>query len=261
MKQKLFIMLVLMATTFQLRAQNMNKKTERALKKAIGYDLDDYKIYSYPTNNFGLGTSCDNKWKMSTNFLCDTWRCLQLPMVTDSSKDWINLFGYASMGEGGPIKDSQEVTKDYVLGFAMPKIFQIISIGLNIGINNNNISSVTINKGIKRFLDRSKFDSMMQKRTQDDYKNNYDQHKLVVVTSDFIFDGFSVTINLNDSLSGSLDAKIGNDSLSQILSGDSLQIKVKRVKKGQYQLSSPRPIIFAVAVKKQPHSGGLKSQK
>lgn len=58
-----------------------NQTLREKLVSALGPDINDYQVLSYPTNNFGVATTYEPTSSDIANdkdFLCSTWKCLGL---------------------------------------------------------------------------------------------------------------------------------------------------------------------------------------
>src|SRR4051812_6539361 len=80
-------------------SQSENEKSLIAMKHAIGSIIDKYTVYSYPTNNFGVGTSCRNKWVPQGVMVCDMVSNFGLDTVKENEMQWKNVNGYAYYGK------------------------------------------------------------------------------------------------------------------------------------------------------------------
>lgn len=138
-------------------AQGYNKKTIKAIKKAIGDDLKGYKIFSYPTDNFGVITSYESKVDNTTQ-ICATWSCLgygSTDIPTDKTK-WINVDDYASVGGGAQVTLDDKTQKKLAVNTILPKIYNVID--LDAGLDKSSLvsTSLVIGKAYKRYVEKQK---------------------------------------------------------------------------------------------------------
>ncbi|WP_431294145.1 hypothetical protein [Pedobacter sp. P26] len=108
MSRLLLLSLMVLLGSVTANAQNYNKLMGKAIKKAIGNDLKGYETFSYPTDNYGLITSFDNKSTKAKNFLCDMWNCIGQERPATSSPDWLSMKGFAAVGAGGSVDLTDE---------------------------------------------------------------------------------------------------------------------------------------------------------
>jgi hypothetical protein len=240
---------------FKSFAQNLNSISEASLKKAIGYDISNFKIYSYPTNNFGVGTTCKRKWNLNDNIACDMVKTFGLSDLPDTSKKWRDVNGYAYFGNGGPITEKDSINKIYGLGLLLPKILKILNIDLGGGIENTKSISLTIDSARKRFLIYDNYINYVKSQPKDSrIYSSWNANHLVVATADFVLLGYSLYIKKNDSFGIRLNAKLDsvlNVSKSLTFDKDSLGFQIKKSKDGIYSIGSSRPVVFAIYVQKQ----------
>lgn len=238
---------------------SLSNRSENALKKAIGYDLNGYKLYSYPTNNFGIGTSCVRRWDPNSLMVCDMIKCFGLENTAVNSYAWKSVNGFAFFGEGGTISMNDTINNILGIGMLLPKVFKVLSLDFNGGINNSRSVKVTIDSALKRHLI---YDSLVRYvRSLPDgsqMRSAFNNRRLALVTSDFVLLGYKVEINPKDSFGINLTARL--DSL--LTSQDSIQVNkeflslnVSRSANGSYTILSKRPVVLAVSVRRQRSLG------
>jgi hypothetical protein len=252
---KCLICFISLFLTQYLYSQKLSTLSLKKLRENIGVDLKGYEFYSYPTNNFGVGTSCINKWIPKGNMVTDMIESYGLSNIPSSNYSWKTVNGFAFMGEDGvSIKVNEDLQSVFTLEMLLPKILNILN--LNTSLKNNNVKSLslTIDSGYKRFLNYTKFIKFIEASPGSEIQKAYARKKLLVATSDFIVAGFSLTISKSDSLGGTLITKL--DSLIKsgknvIMDKASLEMAISRNTDGSFTIVSRKPIIMAVFVKKQ----------
>lgn len=242
--------------------QNYNKIMGVAIKKAIGSDLKDYQIFSYPTDNFGLITSYENSVS-DANFLCDMWNCIGINNTNSNTANWLNLNNFAGIGGGGTIELSQRKKNKVTVDAILPKIYDVI--GISGGVNKNRTTDIDIVIG-KAYLRKLRRDEIIQ------YINNLDNSKslkraynngtLVLVVADCVIENLSVSVKVDDEISAKLDAKLGiagTTIASKIFQDLSLSVSAEKNSTGHYTFKITHPVIFARLTKKIPSTGSLET--
>src|SRR5258707_443445 len=96
-------------------SQDYQDMTQSMLKKLVGSDYKKYFWFSYPTDNFGVGTMYETpanvtKLNLDENYLCASATCLQLtdPSAETNELKRLKLSGFADVGEGAAITLNQK---------------------------------------------------------------------------------------------------------------------------------------------------------
>jgi hypothetical protein len=250
-----FLLTILLYTTVGVYAQDETQAALKAMKRSIPM-ITDYTIYSYPTNNFGVGTSCRNKWVPKGVMVADMINSFGLDSIKDSDTRWRNVNGYAFYGTNpSALNITDSVTQNYGFQLLLPKILKVLSI--NIGFTNQRSRSfkLTIDSGVVRYLKYDRFMKYVKSDSNDALTQAYKDKKLIVATADFVILSYSIEITPTDTLGANIGAKL--DSLLKIgksftlSAGDSLGLKYARQQHGNYKVSSNSPIVFAVKTMKQ----------
>lgn len=239
-------------------AQNYNKIMGKSIKKAIGDDLKGYKVFSYPTDNFGLITSYENSLS-EDNFLCDMLNCVGFN--DPNGANWLNLNDFAAVGGGGAISLKEKKKSKFAIEVLMPKIYDVV--GINAGFEKEKETEITLNIG-KAYIRKLRRDKIV------DYINSLDNSKsikrafingsLVLVVADCVIDNMSVTVKVNQKISTKLDAELGitgSTVAAKVFQDTSLSVQFEKKSEGVYTFTISHPVIFARLIKKQPGAGYL----
>lgn len=252
--------LLIVFASFTNQAQNYNKIMGKAVKRAIGSDLKGYKVFSYPTNNFGLITSYQNSMD-DTNFICDMWNCIGVDNPPVDSKDWMSLNNFAGYGGGGTINLSQSKKSKLAIKVVLPKIYDVVGITSGFDKDKTTQIDISIGKAYLRKLRRNEIIEYINKLGNDhSLKKAYNNGNLVLVVADCVIEDLSVVVKVDDATSLDLDAKIGvagNSVGEKVFKDASLSVKVEKINKGQYSFKVSHPVIFARLPKQQPGAGQL----
>jgi hypothetical protein len=244
-------------TISSTKAQSLNSRMATAIKKAIGSDIKSFKTYSYPTDNYGLIT-CYSKRINDKRFLCDTWNCIGFQSSPNDAKNWLDINGYAALGGGGPIELNEETKRSYALNIALPKIINVLNLGIGFNAQSTQNVQLTIGKAYKRNLRK---DSLIKYFSDPDVtssaKNEFNAGTLRLIVSDLVIENMAVEVTLDKTTTDSLEAKFGNNETSKVFSDASLSFKVEKVTKGTYKFSIDKPVIYAYLSKRQPSAGAL----
>ncbi|HEY4323621.1 MAG TPA: hypothetical protein VGN20_06535 [Mucilaginibacter sp.] len=240
---------------------NYNKIMGKAVKKAIGSDLSDYSIFSYPTDNFGLVTSYQGI-VADTTFICDMWNCIGVNNPPSSIDDWLKMSDLAGVGTGGSIDLTERQQQQIAANVILPKIYDIV--GVNGGFKSNKTTQITISIG-KAYLRKLRKDAIIAKINSLDnssaLKKSYNTGSLVLIIADCVIDNMSVDVQVDSETAANIDAKIGATSgtavASKIFSDASLSVQVDKTTSGKYSFKVTHPVVFARLAKHQPASGTL----
>ncbi|GEM_PF-3205531 len=221
------------------------------LKEAMGKDYRDYEAVSYPTDNFGVLTiySADAADPRRRNFECATWSCLGVSPVPALTDSFMTVRGLADIGQGGPVKFSDQDKSTFVLTALLPKLFAVL--GLNNSYSDNKVTIVSVDMGGAwyRQLDRPRFFAYMDSlpagnRLHDAFQSG----RLSVVVGDVVLKTMNATVTLSQDLKDSLDAKLMGGTK---VGDSSLGMTVAKSVSGQYTITNDHPVIVLRAIKRQ----------
>ncbi|MBL7743140.1 MAG: hypothetical protein JNN00_06645 [Chitinophagaceae bacterium] len=262
MKKKFGMLLILLLTfpvlVFSQRPAAASASATEAVKDAIGSDIKKYTAYSYPTNNFGVGTSCKGQWLPRGIMICDMATCFGLTAVSQNSQAWKNVNGYAFFGQGGPLTLNDTLNQQYGVGVLLSKILGVLNI--NMGMERKQTKSVklTIDSAVLRFLNFEKYKQFALSGTNSLLKDSYLAKELVVATSDFVLMDYSIEISPVDSFGINLITKLNEaikDNTNPQKMQDSIGVGIRRERNGTFSLKSSKPVVFAVFIRKQKQIG------
>lgn len=252
------VLVLLMPFLTGCNPPNYGDIMRNAFKAALGQDFKEYQFRSFPVDNFGVLTMYDGTYDPS-NYLCGTWSCLgvapnQLP--TDPTA-LLDVNGNVDPGRGGNISLTTDQQQGIGVNVVVPQILGILSV--NGGVNWQKHVTVTLvaTGGHQRFVVAQKLaDFLNGLPTNDVRRTAYNKGTLTVVISDLVVDSMNVTIDLDSTLTGTLDAK-----LSQALQGKTgtiigqgadLSFKVTSATTGHYQFATVSSVIVAMLPKTEP---------
>lgn len=227
----------------------------RAVRNAVGHDVDGFRFFSYPTNNFGVGTSCRNKWNVNGYMVCDMIHCLGLDDIAAGTKSWKNVNGYAYYGDGPGVTLTDSVKKTFGFGALLPKILNVLKLSLRMSNSQSSSVSIIIDSAVVRHLDFTKFMKFAtDPNSPSALRKAWDARRLIVATSDFAILKYSVEVNPVDSFGFEFASKL--DSILKInsnvtLNRDSLGINITKLGNSHYSISSNTPLVLGVYVQKQ----------
>lgn len=263
MRKKILLTTVILGFTFysiEANAQNYNRIMGKAIKKAIGSDLNGYQIFSYPTDNFGLITSYENSVS-DANFLCDMWNCIGINDMNHTSINWINLNNFAGVGEGGTIELSQKKKSKVAVDIILPKIYDVIGVSGGFKTDRTTEVNITIGKAYLRKLRRNEIIGYINNlENTNSIKKAFINGDLVIVVADCIIENMTVSVKVDQETSAAIDAKLGVSGSSiaaKVFQDASLSVSVEKSSSGSYMFKISHPVIFARLTKKQPEAGSL----
>ena len=245
-----------------------------AVKQAIGPDVKDYQALSYPTNSFGVATvyapSTTGKTVRDEDFLCETWKCLGVDVgATPSDADAVlrlrvRSVEYAAVGGGGPVKLDTNSSNDYAFKVALPKIAQVLNLG--VGLDSKSATKVDLELGpaTKRLLNKPDFVAYINGTegagpTKTALQQAFAQGALVVVVGDVVVKSVKATITASKELAPQVDAKLGG-LVSKVFSDAEASFKVTKKSDSTYEVESVGPVIALRLLRAQPGAGLLGAQ-
>lgn len=223
----------------------------KAVKQSLGKDVKGYYAFSYPTNNFGLITTFENK-VATENQYCAMTECLYGFNISNN-EGWLTLAGLADVGTGGPISISEKKKTKISVNAVLPKLWNAVQI--EDGVDNVREVKTTLEIGPahKRFLNKMKFEDYINSLPQDNrYKQKYESGNLILITSDIVVENLFVKIEVGDSLSTILDAGIKSGQIVENLGKVDLNAKFEKTSYGTYELTINRPVIVLRLAKEPP---------
>lgn len=262
MKKRTSTIILIICTIFctESFAQNYNKIMGKSIKKAIGFDLEGYQIFSYPTDNFGLITSYENS-VTDTNFLCDMWNCIGVNDANSKSANWLTLNNFAGVGGGGTIELSQRKKTKVAVEAVLPKIYDVVGVTGGFKKERTTEINITIGKAYLRKLRRDEITNYINNLDNTkSVKKAYNNGNLVLVVADCVIENMSVSVKVDQETAADLDAKLGISGTTiaaKVFQDLSLSVKVEKSSSGTYSFKVTHPVIFARLTKKQPGAGSL----
>ncbi len=258
MINRIIVTVLFLFFILNVNSQSLNSRMSSAVAAAVGGDIKGFKIYSYPTDNFGVITSYDKRIN-DKKFLCDTWHCIGLNNVPQDPNNWLTVNGFVATGGGGPIELDEQTKKSYALSVALPKIADILNINAAFDNSSTQNISLTLGKAYKRKLLKDSLIAYFNKpEVKSLAKDAFNSGRLRFIVSDWVIENMSIVVTLDATTTASLESKLADDS-SKVFNDASLSFKLERLKKGTYKFSMDKPLIYAVLSKRQPSAGSLGS--
>jgi hypothetical protein len=223
-----------------------------------------YTWFSYPTNNFGLGTTfvLDNSADVPSeaNQQCATWRCIGMESAIPTDPEQMRNFGgYADVGgNGGIITLSETEKRDIAVGAVLPEIYKVLSLDANATSSRTVKTTLSLGRVYPRTLARQKFvDYVKALPAGDQRKMAWDKGMLAVAIADYMIDSMDVDISLDTARDLALNAKL-TEAVNKVVGKDTaVKFKVTSSVNGHYTLSVTQPVILATLIRKQPRGGVL----
>jgi hypothetical protein len=248
-----------------------SKAFAAAVKDAIGLDVKDYQALSYPTNSFGVVTTYKSpgqgKAVADGDFLCATWKCLgvEAAAAPTNADDVlaVRLEGveYAAKGQGGTIKLTAEHANEYALKVVLPKVQQVLNLG--VGLDSKSVVKVELELGpaTKRLLSKPDFlayleGSKRQTPTKIGLQKAFAQGALVLVVGDVVINSIKATVTTSKEVAPSVDAKLGGLT-SKVFSDAEASFKVTKKLDATYEVESTGPVVALRLLREQPGAGQL----
>ena len=223
----------------------------KAVQDALGDDFKKYHAFSYPTDNFGLITSFDGAAQAGDQ-ICATFSCVG--RIPANDREWLEVFGYADVGDGGVITLDEKTKKKIALQTILPKMWEVLEIAGGFSSETTTTTSLDLGPGHVRFLNKLKFKKFVDNLSADsEYKIKYANGDLTIVTSDVVLSKMTVTVEVSQETAINLDAKVG------LVGGNKgkLGFNLSKVGEGKYTLVVDHPVIVLRLRRKQPQAGGL----
>jgi hypothetical protein len=248
----IFVMLTCAIFTIFLLS-NRRYQSGNVMQKGIGKDISDFFLYSYPTDNYGVGTSCAGAWMPEGMILCDMKQTYGLNLVTTDQEAWKTVNGYAYVGVGGEVVLDDSLTAEYATNVLLPNIMN----KLNICATANEINHVhlRITGAMIRYLNYGAFKHYVMSGANPALLTAWNNKSLLVATADIVLTSYTLEIypqeNYRASLRATFNAAINNMSTSQ----DSMGIGISVQKNGQLLLRSNKHVVLGVYISRQTKTG------
>lgn len=253
MKRKFFWSVATIVAILLTSCSSYSSIMRKSVKKALGKDFKGYYAFSYPTNNFGLITSFENKLA-NENQYCAMVECLDGINISNRN-EWLNIQGLADIGQGGPIKLSENKKTKISIDAVLPKLWSVLSLDGSFSNEREVKTTLDIGPAYVRFLNKKKFDEYINKLPDNNkYKQKYDQGILIIITSDVVVEYLTVKIGVDNQLSTRLDAVIDAGQLDAKFKNFNLDAKFAKTSSGIYELTIDKPVIVLRLAKKRPSS-------
>lgn len=239
-------------------ATEYNKLTVEKLRSLVGDDFASHRWFSYPTDNFGVGTAFASKASFDNSVsLCDSAYCLG---VTPASfADWLSVGGFAGVGKAGPTitLTSEEETK---LNAELngPKIAQLVDLGASVDFSRGVTTKISLGKAYPRRLRlQPTMERINSLPSTDLIKKAFDGGTLVLIVSDLVMEALTVSLCVDQKVNPSLKAKL-DSSIGQLVGANaSMAVKVENSESGCYTLQAQQPVVVATLAAEQPAAGTL----
>jgi hypothetical protein len=215
----------------------------------------DWRPVAYPTDNFGVGTLYDGTG--AGTLLCDTARCLGLP---DNKTETLNAKGFIAFGEGAAVNLSDEQKKSLTISAVLPKVFAILGLSgkydsKKVVVTEAQLGSAVIRRAVKGEIGKQITDHPPTAATT----TANQQHRIRAVVADLVVQSMLAKVKLDQSTAAEVKATL-EANVGKVLGKDaSFEFQLGGGQNGTYELKVTRPLIAAVAVKKQPRTGLLSS--
>ncbi|WP_461642679.1 hypothetical protein [Labilibaculum euxinus] len=257
MKKNFTIGLVLAIVMLLSSCSSYNSIMRKAVKKSLGKDFKDYYAFSYPTNNFGLITSYENKLA-NENQYCAMVGCLD-GIDIPNNKAWLHLDGLASVGTGAPIRLTESKKTKISVDAVLPKLWNALQIDASVQNERKVETTLNIGPGHVRFINKKKFEEYIESLpSTNKYKQKYESGDLILIVSDVVVEYLSVKIKVDNALAAKIDAEIEAGGIGEKLGKADLNAKLETSTSGTYELTIDRPVIVLRLAKKQSRKKGFR---
>lgn len=230
----------------------------KRIRQALGDDLKGYLFYSYPTDNFGIGSTYRLRKKTDkpddNTFQCATDKCLGAKSLSDPKLD-----AFISKGGGGAITIKETDQKAIVAGLALPLIKQVVGVDAGTKVSSKTTISLQFGKATKRKLERDPFGKFLGPTggASASLKDAFRLGELAVVVADVVVDRLDITICVDKASDSKLDASL-KGKVGQVVGGEAgVKMSVTTGADGCYSLAASNPLVVAILTKTQPAGGQL----
>lgn len=249
---------------------NYSQGYKDAVVKAFGSDYKNFHVFSFPVDNFGVGTIYVNmpnfQEKNVTNPLyrrCIGAECYgvqDVPLLAppwdpsdEASKRYWSLNNHANLGKSGSISIAEKSQQEAAIKVIIPEIYKIVGGKLSFEEKWVKTSTFKFGSALVRDLKRQGAESYIKNHPDAAILKAYTDGKLIVTVADVVLTSVSMNTCLDLSVASELQAKlldsVNNSNGTAVLKGASIEIKVSGGKNGCYELVANHPVIAAVLVK------------
>jgi hypothetical protein len=238
---------------------------QKKVATALGNDFREYRFFSYPTNDYGVGTAyvlpSVSDAPSDKNFFCDSQACLSGSGPTIDASD-LTLGGYAAVGGGGgTIALSEKEQSSISANLVLPQVYGLLKVGASAGSKSGVTTSLTIDQAYPRKLQRGRVYGLLSAQGVADshLKEAFNKGTLAFVVGDVVIKAMTVDICVDKASNAALDAALSSNVGKVLGSGSSFSVQVAASTTGCYKLMTSKPVVAAALVAKQPKAGGLEA--
>lgn len=241
-----------------------SKFMQSKLKAALGDAVDDYRPFSYPTDNYGVGTAYTSDGSRVTlddrDFLCDTWNCFGVSPLPTAPAKLLSLNDFAAVGAGGAVTLTDAEKREFSLKVLLPELYALFNIGAE--ISQTRVTTTTLQFGTAYFrkLRRMNFATFIGGLGDANMlKQAYNQGRLSIVVADVVVSDLRLTIKVDQQSQASLDAAFTPGTALKEVGNLKLGAKLSKGVQGTYTFEVTRPLVVMRLAKRQPSAGVLGS--
>lgn len=226
---------------------------QNQLRSFLGETFKSYSWISYPTNNFGIGTSFYLKERGDSptddRQICATYSCLSTTKNQQPPSDHDSLIkvnGFADIGTGSSLQLTENDKSQILAALNLKKLIQKLTLGAELKIERDLNIVIDIGKAYRRSINKDKLCTFLkQLPPESQMLVAFLEKKLSIVVSDVVIDGFSINVTTSGGVSASLDAKL-DSAIGKVLDTDTgLALNVEKTGNGAYLLKAAEPLIVA----------------
>jgi len=213
----------------------------------------DWRPVAYPTDNFGVGTLYDGTG--AGTLLCDTVRCLA---VSDNKTETLVSKGFIAAGRGDAVTLTDTQKKSLAIEAILPKVFAALGLGGKFDRNKVVVTEMQLGNAVIRRAIKGAIGRQISAHAPTPETTTASQsHTIRAVVADLVVESLSAKVTLDQSVEADVKATL-DKSIGKVVGSDaSLEFKLGGGQNGKYDITFSRPLIAAVAVKRQPRTGFL----
>jgi len=209
--------------------------------------------FSFPTDNFGVGTTYLSQGKTvnlddTHNELCATWSCLNKDgSIPKDEITRLTVMGYADSGSGADIRLDETNKMNLAATAWLPAIAKLINLNANAGYTNEIATSFEFGRAHRRKLNLNRWIYYWRTNNSPDMavtRTAYFQDKAGTATEDLVVDSVTATIRPKGNATASLKAALTNAAIKGVVGeGATLAGAVTQNKDGSFTFKTVSPVV------------------
>jgi len=262
----LVVSLVVASLSPQLMGADYSKEMRKAFEKAFKGDFKQYQFFGTPVSNFGVATmypkpATGNAVDLTTVGLFGNPENWWVPLsLTDADRQSL-LNALRPSGETGAVAFQLDTSKTFNLSAVLPGLAKLLTASGSVSWSKKVTVRLSADTMINRRIDWTVLadDVTPPPKIKDSVLRHIGAKDFVITTGDVVLNNYKASLVVAKNLS--VDEKAQLDSAWKAFSsGSKLDVSFSSGEDGNFQITSPKPVVVAVFVG-EPPPGAVRDAK